>query len=156
MRADPSRRFDPLTSDVLDRLSAIAREDLKARLGRKPRWQPYADRVVCTVLCQGAAMHYVDGSTGVKDLDVWTFFSQIEGEPFPHRWATHRRFDRPPFVGHYVDLMTRSLNVPLEADPLDVIRDYLRAGRTNSARYLARKAAVLLDPPLPRGHVAWP
>jgi len=31
------------------------------------------------VLAQEAAFRYLDGCTGVKDLDVWTFYAQIPG-----------------------------------------------------------------------------
>jgi hypothetical protein len=33
------------------------------------------DSLVCVALCQGAALHFVDGENGVKDFDVWTFYA---------------------------------------------------------------------------------
>jgi hypothetical protein len=32
-------------------------------------------------LCQGGALHYVNGSNGVKDFDVWSFYDEIDGWP---------------------------------------------------------------------------
>jgi hypothetical protein len=54
----------------LSRLSELAARDRAERFDRRPRWGAYADRVIAVALCQGAAQHYVDGRTGVKDFDV--------------------------------------------------------------------------------------
>jgi hypothetical protein len=141
---------------VLDRLSEIAAADREDRFRRKPRWAPYRDRVLCVALCQGAAVHMLDGDYGVKDLDVWTFYAEHETGPFPWRWRIERRFDLAPFDGHFVDLIGRSLPVQVGADPLEVVRGYLSPPKTPSARALSRKAAVMLDPEPLRGTVAWP
>jgi hypothetical protein len=55
-----------------------------------------------------------------------------------------------------VDLLGRSLDVPAHADPVTVLRDYLRAARTASARELAKKAVILLYPGRLAGTVIWP
>jgi hypothetical protein len=55
-----------------------------------------------------------------------------------------------------VDLLGRSLDVPLGADPVTVLRDYLSAARTNSARELAEKAVVLVYPERLAGKVVRP
>lgn len=156
MRRDPPRRLDPIERPVLDRLSEIASEDRNDRFRRRPRWEPYRDRVLCVALCQGAAMHYVDGRNGVKDLDAWTFFAAAEVGPFPARWLLQRRFDVEPFVGHYVDLLGRSLPEDVGSDPMGVIERYLSRRPTASARALSKKAVVFIDPEPLRGTVAWP
>ncbi len=38
--------------------------------------QLYRDRVIAVTLCQGAALHYLNGRNGVKDFDLWTFFEK--------------------------------------------------------------------------------
>jgi hypothetical protein len=53
-------------------LSTIAAEDRELFLATHPNFR---GRVIAVVLAQGAATHYVTGAKGVKDLDVWTFFS---------------------------------------------------------------------------------
>jgi hypothetical protein len=57
-----------------------------------------------------------------------------------------------------VDLVKRAPPVSSAADPVEVIRSWLRAGlaarRKSSAFYLARKPVVLLDPPALRGTFA--
>jgi hypothetical protein len=116
----------------------------------------YRDRILCVALCQGAALHYVDGRNGVKDLDVYTFYAVHDVGPFPYRWRLETRFDRAPFRGHFVDLIGRSLNESVGADPFEAVRRYLSRPRTKTARCLTKKAVVLLDPEPLRGRVAWP
>lgn len=141
---------------MLDRLSAIAAEDRDDRFRRRPRWEPYRQRILCVALCQGAALHHVDGRTGVKDLDVWTFYARSDVGAFPAQWRLERRFDLPPFAGHFVDLIGRSIPEEPGAEPVETMRRYLSGGRTASARALAEKAVVLLDPEPLRGRVVWP
>lgn len=158
------RSLQPITDAHLHRLGVLAGADLADRCTRRPRRQAYRQRIVAVVLCQGAAQHYLDGRNGVKDLDVWTFFAEIPGEPFPPRWRTAdfgpsslgRRAGDPDYRGRRVDLLGRSLTVPPESDPITVIRAYLRGGHTASAKALATKAAVGIDPPEYRGSVIWP
>jgi len=126
----------------------------------------YAGRLLCRVLCQGAELHYVDHTNGVKDFDVWSFYTERAEGPFPARWRGTADFGRSKFgrfpgdpprhQGRRVDLMGRSLHVPLTADPADVIRNYLSAARTESASALAAKAAVLIVPSDRAGEIIWP
>ena len=161
------RSYEPITLDDLARLSHLAAEDRERRFRRRPRWSVYRDRVLCVALCQGAALHFVNGTTGVKDFDVWTFYAEHPEGPFPYRWKTaadfgESRFGPQPsdpfgrdFVGRRVDLIGRSLPEPPDADPVDALRRYLEEGRTASACALAAKAVVSLDPVPLRGRVVW-
>ena len=54
-------------------------------MGRLPRAAP------CVALGQGAARHYLDGQTGVKDFDVWTFFAAAPTRPYPDPALFRRR-----------------------------------------------------------------
>jgi len=64
--------------------------------------------------------------------------------------------DRPDFNGRRVDLIGRSIDVRPGESVLSALRRYLRDGKTTSARCLAAKAVVLLEPARLRGTVAWP
>jgi hypothetical protein len=64
--------------------------------------------------------------------------------------------DPPSFTGRRVDLLGRSLDVPLDAEPATVLRDYFSAARTRSAKELAAKAVVLINPEQLAGKVVWP
>ncbi len=111
-------------------------------------------------------MQYVDKKNGVKDFDVWSFYAQYDDWPFPARWRGTRdfgpsKFGRYPgdplrYSGRRVDLLGRSLPAAPGADPADAIRRYLAAQRTESAKALAAKAVVLIDPQNRAGEIVWP
>lgn len=163
--ADVVRSPERITQRDLAKLAANAAADREARFTKKPRWQPYAERILCVALCQGAALHYVDGKSGVKDFDVYTFYAEHRVGPFPARWLLNAdfgvsRFGRNPedddiFEGRRVDLIGRSLEVGSNADPIEAVRAYLQRPRTETAQCLAKKAVVLLDPEPLRGRVVW-
>lgn len=79
----PSQRSRArLTDEHLRRLEALAEED-HAFFTRPGGRSEYESRRVAVALAQGAALHYLDGRTGVKDLDIWTFYAAIPGRRFP-------------------------------------------------------------------------
>jgi hypothetical protein len=53
-------------------------------------------------------------------------------------------------------LFRRSLPVVPGTDPADAIRSYLAARRTGSAKALAAKAVLLIDPQNRAGEIVWP
>jgi hypothetical protein len=154
-----------ITFDDLGRLAEIAAADRTDRFRRRPHWNGYADRILCVALCQGAALHYIDRKNGIKDFDVYTFYAEDPAlGPFPPRWRVpvdlgESKFGRHPadegFAGRRVDLIGRSLRVAPDANPVEAVRAYLRRGRTDTARLLAAKAVVAIDPPHLRGAVVW-
>ena len=161
-----NRSYEPIDRDDLTHLAQISRSDLADFFARKPRYSVLEDRLVCIALCQGAALHFLDYTNGVKDFDVWAFFAAHPDAPdFPWRRRKARDFgdpefgrspDRPDFVGRRVDLLGRSLEVAEDADPIFVLRRYLSEGRTETARRLSEKAVVLLEPADRLGTVVWP
>jgi hypothetical protein len=164
---DMDRSLAPIDLADLLRLAALAADAEAGLVERTPRGSGrYAGRLLGRALCQGAALHYVNGQNGVKDFDVWSFYAQHDDWPFPARWRGTRDFgpskfgrypgDPPQYVGRRVDLLGRSLAVAPGTDPADAIHDYLAAGRTLSARALAAKAAVLINPMSRVGEIVWP
>jgi hypothetical protein len=179
-----ARYYGAVTTEHLDRLAGLAAAE-RERFVR--RWPRYRSRFLAAALAQGAALHLLTGSTGVKDLDVVLLFAAVPGERFPDFPRLVRHVDFGPstlgrqaydlaaarddrqrrqwarwagqYRGRRVDLVKRALLVSPEADPVEVIRSWLWAGRaasrTSSAFYLARKPVVLLDPPALRGTFAW-
>lgn len=162
----PSRSYERITLEDLNRLAEIARLDREDLFVRKPRYRVLERGLICVALCQGAALHFVDGKNGVKDFDVWTFYAARPDRPtFPWRrrkvWdfgdpKFGRSPDRPGFVGRHVDLLARSIEAGTKTDPTSTLRGYLSEGRTASARALSKKAVVLLEPSDRLGTVAWP
>ena len=102
----------------------------------------------------------------MKDFDIWSFYAQLDECPFPVRWRGTRDFgpskfgrypgDPPRYSGRRVDLLGRSLPAEPGADPADVLRRYLAARRTASAKALVAKAVVLIDPENRAGEIVSP
>jgi hypothetical protein len=146
-------------------LGKIADDDRALFFATKRKCHELSSRVLGIALCQGAALHFIDRKSGVKDFDVWTFFAATSGPPFPPRRTASRDFglpkfgkspDRPDYVGRRVDLLGRSIPATLHEDPVLAIRRYLNAGMTESARRLREKAVVMIEPRNLRGTIAWP
>ena len=183
--ADPTfavRSLARITTEHLKRMSRLAAAD---RTKFELRHPEYERRHIATVLAQGGALHFVDGVNGVKDLDVWSFYSLMPDTRWPasrrnvsadfgpsslgrqeynlaaarddHQRKEWKRF--MAYEGRRVDLLTRALPVPVNADPVASIRDWLKAGTKagqGSAWFLAEKAVVMIDPSPLLGEVIWP
>lgn len=160
------RSYEPITLADLHLLGSIARSDREDFFQRYPHWSVlYSQRLLCVALCQGAALHFADGRNGIKDFDVWNFFSEIPGQPIRRRRVVSRDFghpkfgtsaDKPDFVGRRVDLLFKSIACQPGHSPMLSLQQYLTAGRTDTARCLAAKAVVLIEPVELAGTVAWP
>jgi hypothetical protein len=167
MPKDADRSLARIERADLLRLAALAADAEADLFRRNPQGSGrYAGRLLGRALCQGAALHYVNHRSGVKDFDVWSFYAQYDDWPFPARWRGTRDFgpfrfgryphDPPHYAGRRVDLLGRSLPAEPGADLADALRRYLAARRTGSARALAAKAAVLIHPENRAGEIVWP
>jgi hypothetical protein len=66
----------------LRRLAALAADAEAELFRRNPDGSGrYAGRLLGRALCQGAALHYVNGRNGVKDFDVWSFMPSTTTGP---------------------------------------------------------------------------
>jgi hypothetical protein len=163
------RSYAPITVEHLKRLEKIARRDHDEMFARIPYLAVYCERILLVALCQGAALHYVDGKNGVKDFDVYTFYSAVSGVLLHPRRNMPVDFgesefgycskEKPirgqRFVGRRVDLLQRSLKVPPDADPVKAVRDWLQCGKGSPA-LLRKKAVVGIWPKRLLGKVIWP
>jgi hypothetical protein len=163
---DSERSHAPITMATLTKLSTISRKVMDEFFARNPRWAGYRERELCVVLAQGAALHYVNGTHGVKDFDCWTFLDLDERiGPFPARGRRGVRdfgpseFGRHPefrgFSGRRVDICARSIRRGHDLDPISSVQNYLRNDKNRTPRLLAQKAMVLLEPFDRRGEVIW-
>jgi hypothetical protein len=75
-----ARYYGAVTTEHLDRLARLAAAE-RERFAR--RWPRYRDRFLAATLAQGAALHPLNGSTGVKDLDMVLLYAAVPGERFP-------------------------------------------------------------------------
>jgi hypothetical protein len=151
MPGDSDRSLAAIELAGLRRLAALAADAEADLFIRRPQGSGrYAGRLLGRALCQGGALHYLDTATGVKDFDVWSFYAGYGDRRFPERWRGTRDFgpskfgrypgDPPSYSGRPVDLLGRSLPVPLGIDPALALHRYLEGRRTASARALAGKA----------------
>lgn len=154
------RSFERIDDGDLTKLCDLACQDTEQFLSQYPK---YKTKTICIALCQGAALHYVDGQNGVKDFDVWTFYAKSEIPAFPVRRLREvdfgiSKFGKSPdditFVGRRVDLLGRSIED--KQDPVSSVRSYLAQGRTHTAFKLSQKPVVILFPKHLRGEVVWP
>ena len=152
----PGRSYKTLTIAELSRLGELAARDRRDFFLRNPETgRLYSNRLFAVVLCQGAALHYINGTNGIKDFDVWSFFRANSVRMFPYRRRGIADFgdpkfgttdDSPDYVGRRVDLIGRSIEAADFSDPVAVLSKYLRAERTRSAHFLAQKAMVVIEP----------
>ncbi len=158
------RSYRAITRSDLRRLARIARQDRETLFKTHPQWATlYAQRVMCVALCQGAALHYLDRKTGINDFDVYTFYRKHPAKDWYARRIKRYDFgdpkfgqslDRPDFVGRRVDCCARSIDIDSKEGIEAAIQQYLQEGRTESAKQLAAKAVILLEPNC--GKVIWP
>ncbi|MEO8157597.1 MAG: hypothetical protein ABI648_07345 [Betaproteobacteria bacterium] len=162
-----NRSFEPITRADLKRVARIARAEREEFFERHPEWAIlYRKRLLCVALCKDAAMHFVNGSTGVDVFDVWTFYAEHAEAAFAFRQLVKADLGKSKFgrdagnpgayLGRRVELRARSLACKPGDDPVEVLQRYLRSGETSSARELREKALVLIEPEQFLGYVVWP
>jgi hypothetical protein len=145
------RSYEPVTDTDLQRLAALGEAHHATFRAAHPDW---AKDFLAVCLAQGAARHRTQGGTGVKDFDVWLFYSLPVGRNggrFPwNRYVAHVDFGpsahgRPEhteeeranpaydvagwerFAGRRVDLMVRA--IPPHADgPVAAVRAWVARG----------------------------
>jgi hypothetical protein len=168
MRAmEHSLSYARITKTDLRKLGRLAREERDDFFARHPEWALlYRKRMLCSALCGSGALHYLNGITGVREFQVCTFYAEHAEAPFPYQHVSHLDYGESKFgcdpdlpeayAGLRVELQGRSLDARPGDDPLEVLQRYLKAGQTPTARQLAKKAVVLLEPEELLGIEAWP
>lgn len=159
------RSFLPITDSDLARLAELAAQQRRDFFRRHPDWaRIYSRRMLCAALCQGAALHYAGGKVGINDFDVYTFYAANRKRAWFAKARSVRDFgdpkfgqsaDKPRFVGRRVDLMSRGIPANIHESPVVAVQRYLRTSEAVTARYLAEKAVVVIDPKRLRGQLIW-
>jgi hypothetical protein len=164
---DSDRSYARITRTDLRRLKRLADEDREDFFSRHPEWALlYRKRMLCIALCGSGALHYLNGITGLREFEVWTFYADHAEATFPFQRVTHTdygesKFGRAPdapdsYVGRRVAMQGRSIDALPSDDALESVQRYLKAGATPTARELGSKAVVMLDPEALLGLEAWP
>ncbi|MCP4649631.1 MAG: hypothetical protein GY853_06070 [PVC group bacterium] len=160
------RSTKKITQQDLKRLARIAYEDRKDLFKRKTETGTlYKDKLLCVALCQGAALHYLDGKNEIKDFDVWSFYKEHPKRPFPYRRNVKKDFGLPKFgktrgaesfIGRKVDLLGRSIPYRKGQTAIKAVQDYVAYSKGLSPKYLRQKAIIILFPEDQLGKVIWP
>lgn len=130
----------------------------------------YKDRLKLICLMQGGAEHFLRGSHGIKDLDVFGFFESL---PDPHRkkrigrgcrtcvdfgessFGRHPK-DPPHFLGRHVDILNKNFVVENGEDPAESLVRWLKSGGMfSSAWFLHYRPAICLWPKNRCGEILW-
>jgi hypothetical protein len=161
------RSFERITRTDLKRLARIAAEEREDFFSRHREFALlYRKRLLCAALGGDAGLHYVNGTTGVSEFSVWSFYALHPEAPFPFRQPGRAdfgesKFGRAPdapqgYAGRRVDLHGRSIDAAPGDEPAEALLRYLKAGSTRSSRELAQKALVLIAPERVLGAQVWP
>lgn len=161
------RSFERITKTDLRRLARLAHADREEFFERHPEWAIlYRKRFIGAALAGDAALHFVNGSTGLEGFELWSFYVGHPDAAFPFQRVGKADFGKSKFgqdaanpdayVGRRVELRGRSLDCTSADDPIGVLQHYLRSGETPTARDLRAKAVVLLEPEEFLGYVVWP
>lgn len=150
---DEVRTYEKLTKEDLKEIEQYAKEELK-RFLNKEKYKVYENKLIAICLCQGAAQHFVDGKTGIKDIDVWFFFKEDKDVKIPNfknmRKSVSKKFTN---IGEKrIDFLKKAIkediiNKSESEKPEDILKSYLQNGHTSSSKLLAQKSVVGLFPP---------
>jgi hypothetical protein len=171
--SDRSPSREKLSDADLDRLLAIELHERERLYPRATIWRAHRNRLLCVCLGQGTALHLIDRS-GLNDFDVLTFFARSPSlaprrvsssfragrhrDFGPSRFGKrtdkegHARF--PSYEGRNVDLFAYAIPAKRTADPAAAVQAWLRTAPTDSAKLLAEKAVVMVEPE--RLEIIWP
>lgn len=157
-----TRYHGPLTHDHLREIQDVALIELARTFhDYNGKYRPYQDRLLAICLCQGAAQHYVDGVSGVGDIDVWFFFRGFGTGKSPVRmnrnFITSSRHKFSQMGERDVDFCRTVIPMRYqEVDIAETIRLYLAECRNATPTLLAQKAVVGIYREHLFGRVIWP
>lgn len=142
------RSMDILTRSDLEQLKALALREHENFFERNPHLKnAYHHSLIGIFLCQGAACHYLDQKTGVKDYDIWHFYIKNSKVNFPYR--RHKIVERG-YKGKTIDFLKRAIPKDLydscEGKAEQTVMMYLHEKNTDTKRHLLKKAIIGLYP----------
>ncbi len=158
------RSQEKITEDDLKRILMLAQADIQDFFERNPKYgRYYRGAEVLIALGQGAALHYIDEKNGVKDFDVWFFYSKKEILlPYRRRGKVDfglSKFGKDPndegYAGRRIDILMRSDSFFSKERAQEDLINYLEKSETKTAKALSEKAMVGLWPDSLFGKVLW-
>lgn len=153
------------------RLGTLALDELKNFLLANPNLKrDFSNSLVAIALCQGAALHFIDGKTGIKDFDVYLFFGKYDRKLVNRRpkladsglakFGLHPADHKRRYQSRRIDFLRRSIDDDIvkreKGVPEACLIAYLRHHRTKTAEEVAQKAVIGLWPKTILGKIIWP
>jgi hypothetical protein len=138
-----------------------------------PYGRKYEAGLIAIALCQGGANHYVVTKNyarryfdyhkkGLKDIDIWFFFSKKGFHPMWHRTGDFgpSKFGQNPeelgYSGRRMDFFGRSIPFQTGDTAKSAVQRWLKNGIPKSSPwYLSQKAVVAIFPESITGEVFW-
>jgi len=163
------RSYDKIDKSDLKILLKHATDDLDSFVKKHPKYKQLKSKIIAVCLCQGGGLHYNDGTTGIRDFDVYTFFSDDCSIRYPVRRRAVKDFginkfgktyptpkernNYPDFIGRNVDIMAR--HIEDKKNYIESLQTYLTEQKTPTAFHLAQKGVVVLWPENDIGKTIW-
>jgi hypothetical protein len=92
---DVNRSYQRISKADLRRLARIGNQQREDFFTRHPEFALlYRKRLLCTALAGDAAAHYVNGTTGLIEFNVWWFFAEHPEAQFPFHMIDHADLGR--------------------------------------------------------------
>jgi len=154
------RSYEKLDKEDLRELLVHAEKELERfLLTNSGKYAVYENQLVAICLCQGAAKHYVDSVTGVKDIDVWLFFEEHNTVKIPHRGNARKvvQANLKKLGPKRIDFMKKMipLRYIVQNDAQKSFQNYLSLAVTSTSAELSMKPVVGLSPSTIFGRVLW-
>lgn len=158
------RSFATITTQDLKRILKLAKSDVKRFFDNHPKYgRLYRGTEILIALGQGAALHYIDKKSGVKDFDVWFFYpKRTITLPYRRRGTADfgsLKFGKHPddkdYTGRRIDILMRSDPHFKRNNPQRSLTNYLNQSNTQTAVKLSHKAMIGLWPDSLFGKILW-
>lgn len=139
-------------------LAERAKKEHRDFFVRRPHLQStYHKSLVGIVLCQGAALHYINQKNGIKDFDIWLFYKTNRKV---HLSVRKPFTDKKGYNGIKIDFMKRVISASLCKKffnrPDECILRHLQEYNTPTKRLLLQKAVIGLYPKKIFAKIIWP
>lgn len=158
------RSFATITTHDLKRILKLAKSDVELFFQKYPKYgKNYRGAEALIALGQGAALHYIDKKNGIKDFDVWFFYSKrTVSLPYRRRGKVDfgpSKFGKHPddkeYAGRRIDILMRSDPFFSRKNGHQSLVRYLTNSNTQTAKKLSHKAMIGLWPNAVFGKILW-
>ena len=159
------RTYERIFSSNLKRLSVLVATERSEFFARHiEARKTYADKLITTILVGDAALHFLNGNSGFIDFHLITLYSKTKGSRFPFKGISYldygfSKFGKTPNKNVYRGrrIALRSICISGSVDqPIESTQQFIIKNRLGSADKIKKKAAIVIEPRVFLGYIAWP